>query len=136
MNEEVKCKAIYLTQAFKRLIIIGVLVSVILFLGLKIDLSYRYFLSILFVFLGLLIVFYQNKNELEKIKIEDDRVKLTYFNKVFFKRKPIECLKHDIEAQMQESIIELYKSKKIIAKVRITSVNEDDWQKLKSYFTL
>ena len=81
----------------KRLIVIGVIVSIILFVGLEIELSYRYFLSMLIVFIGLLIVFYKNKYELEKIKLQGEQIELAFFNKVFFKRKPILCLKHDIE---------------------------------------
>ena len=136
MNKEIKCKAIFLTRAFKRLIIISLVVSVLLFLGLNIDLSYRYFLSMLFVFTGLLVVFYQNRYELEKLKIQDENIELSFFNKVFFKRKPIQCKKQGIEVQIQEDIITLYKAKQIIAKVRNSSVNKDDWNKLESYFVL
>lgn len=136
MDETIKIRAVSLRKSLVWLAIISVPLCVFLFLWVEIDFIFSYILCMVFVFIGLLIVFYLNKKELEKIKIEDDKIKLTYFNKVFFKKKPIECLKHDIEVRMQENTIELCKSKNIIAKVHITSVNEDDWQKLKSYFNL
>lgn len=136
MKEEFKCKGFFLKQALKKLVIISVVVSVLLFLGLNIDLSYRYFLSMFFVFIGLLVVFYYNRHTPEIIKLQGEKIELTFFNKVFFK-KPI-CVfnKQEIESRIQGENIEIFKSGSLSVRIRRNELNTEEWNKLKEYFSL
>jgi hypothetical protein len=136
MNDEIKCKASHLNRAFKKLIIISVILCTLIFLEFNMDLSFRYLLSVIFVFTGLLIVFFLNKYEIEKINLQDEIIELTYFNKIFFKKKPYSCKKQDVKTKMHKNIIVLYKANHIIGRIHNNSVCNEDWIKLKSYFAL
>lgn len=134
MNETIRLKPVYLIKGLVWIAPIGIVLSLVLFLCLKIDLSYRYFLSMILVFIALLVVFYMNKEELEKICIIENKLEFHFFNKVFFKRKPCICDKQDIETQINDDTIIIFKDKKIIARIRSTSISNEVWIKLKAYF--
>ena len=136
MGITLRFKARYLNKILWRVIFIGLIISLIIFLGLKIDITYRYFLSILVIFFEILIAFYLNKNELEQLIIKEEELKLTFFNKVFFRKKPSDHLKQDLNFKLNKDIIELYEKNKLIGKIRRTSLDETNWEKLKSYFEL
>lgn len=133
----IKFKAIYLTKALWWLIIIGIIISTSIFLSLNIDLSYRYFFSVVIVFIGIIVVFYLNRNELERLDIDGEKIKLSYFNKVIFKRKPASYTKQDIDTKnINNDIIELLNNGKLIGVIRKKSLNLEDWEKVVTYFTL
>jgi hypothetical protein len=134
MKTTYKFKAKYLNKILWRLVIIGLAISLLIFIGLDIDLIYRYFISMMIIFVGILIVFYLNKNEIEQLNIEDEKLELIYFNKVFFKSKPSNYLKLELNIKSNDDIIELYKDNKLISNIRNESTVNDDWDKLKSYF--
>lgn len=136
MNITIKFNSIFLNQNFKWLVVIGSVMCVILFFFLKIDLSYCYFLCILIIFTGLLIVFYKNKNEPEKINIEGEKIELSFFNKVFFKRDICVFQKKYLKSQINEDVIELFEEDLIVAKIRKISLRGEDWEILKEYLTL
>jgi hypothetical protein len=134
MKTTIMFKATYLKKALWLLIFIEVAICALIFIALKFDLSYRYFLSMLIVFLGLLIVFYVNRNEPEKIDIEGDKIKISFFNKVFFKRKPCIYSRHDLIFKNHNDIIELFKDNQLIGIIRRSSLSEEGWEKVKVYF--
>ena len=135
MDETIKFKASYLNLSLKRLFTIGVLVSISLFVGLDIDLGFRYFLSMLFVFIGLLIVFYLNKNDPETIKFHGDKFEVTFFNKFFFKRSSCVYKRQETESRIKGKTIELFMGEKIVAIIRNSATtSNEDWIKLKSFF--
>jgi len=135
MDTEIKFKATFLTKAFWVLIIIGVIISIIIFLSLKTDLTYRYMLSMLIVFLGILVVFFVNRNEPEKIEIREGRIQISFFNKVFFKRKPLSYSKQELDIKYNnDDIIKLFKDDKLIVIIRKEAIKTDDWEKFKGYF--
>ena len=70
----------------KRVFEIGVLVwlmRLMFFLCLDIDISYRYFFSMLVILIGLLIVFYSNRNDLEQLNIKEEKIELVYLTTCF-----------------------------------------------------
>lgn len=136
MNITIRFNSIFLIQNFKWLVIIGSVMCAVLFFFLKIDLSYCYFLCMLIIFTGLLIVFYKNKNEPEKINIEGERIEFSFFNKVFFKRKDCIFQKQYLRSQVKEDVIELFEEDLIVAKIRKISLRSEDWRTLKEYLTL
>jgi type IV secretory pathway VirB3-like protein len=136
MDVTIKFKAFFLKKALIWLAVIGVPLSFFIFLLIKIGFIYLYFLSMFIVFVGLLIVFYLNKYDLESIKIQGEHIEFKFFNKAFFKRKPYECRKQAITSRLKEDIIELHKDKKMIVKIRSSAASEKDWVRLKTYFDL
>lgn len=135
MNMTIKFKATYLAKAFLWLIIIGILISSVIFLGLKLDLSYRYFFSMVIVFSGILIAFYLNRNELERLDVNVEQITLSFFNKVFFKREPISYARKDIETKHVNGIIEIFYKGELIGMIRKESLTLEDWEKVDTYFT-
>lgn len=136
MRTEYFFKAIYLNKMLWRLVIIGVIISLTIFIGLDIDISFRYFLSMLIVFIGLLIVFYRNKNELQKLNIGDDKFEIIYFNKVFFKKKPYYQTAQMLNTKLNNDVIEFSVNNKIIGLVRKASIDSGGWEELKSSLNL
>ena len=136
MNITIRFEAIYLKKAFWWLFSIGFVISIFIFLGFKIDLSYRYSLSVFIVFLGIIVVFYLNRNELEELSIMGDEIKLSYFNKVFFKRKSARYTKHNIDIKkVDNDIIEILNNGERIGVIRKRSMNSEDWGRVNTYFT-
>lgn len=135
MNTTIIFKPVLLNKHLKWLVIIGLVICVVLFLFLKIDLSYRYFLCMLIIFMGLLIVFYNNKNEPEKIIIEGDRIEFSFFNKVFFKKEDCVFKKQNLRSQVKESVIELFDEDRIVSNIRKISLSSENWETLKVYLT-
>lgn len=135
METTIVFKATYLKKILWILVFIGIATSTLIFIAFKVDLSYRYFLSMLIIFLGLLIVFYLNRNEPEKLDIEGDRIKISFFNKVFFKREPFIYSRNNLTFKdHDENIIELFKDNQLIGIIRRSSLSEEDWEKVKVYF--
>lgn len=131
-NIEFKFKPIFLNKGFLYLIVTGIIVSLIIFITLSIDITFRYMFSMLIVFAGLLVVFFTNRNEPEKIEIKDNNIHITFFNKVFFKRKPIDVSIQELESNLIENgIIQLTIQGRLIAIARRDALITNDWKGLK-----
>ncbi|NPD44851.1 MULTISPECIES: hypothetical protein [unclassified Lentimicrobium] len=129
---DVKFKPAFLNKGFLYLIVIGLIISLIIFITLSIDITFRYMFSALIVFAGLLVVFFINRNEPEKIEIKDNKIYITFFNKSFFKRKPIDFSIQELESKISENgIIHLTNKGKLIAIIRKDALMESDWKELK-----
>ncbi|NOX85095.1 MAG: hypothetical protein GXO86_03870 [Chlorobi bacterium] len=134
---DIKFKPTFLNKGFLYLIVIGVIISLIIFITLRIDITFRYMLSTLIVFVGLLFLFFVNRNEPEKIEIKDKKIYITFFNRSFFKRKPIEFSIHELESKISEDgIIHLTNKGKLIAIVRKDALIDNDWKKIKELLAL
>jgi hypothetical protein len=68
-NINIKFKPALLNKGFLYLIVAGVIISLIIFITLSVDIAFRYMLSTLIVFAGLLFLFFVNRNEPERIEI-------------------------------------------------------------------
>lgn len=134
MKAVFKFNANYLNRNIWILVIIGLIISLLFFLWVNIDVSYRYFWSMLLVFIGILIVFYLNRNELEQLNIKDEKIELFFFNKTFFKRKMLIYVKQELSIELKNNTIKLSKDNRITGKIRKDSTNENDWNEIVSYF--
>lgn len=134
MNEIIKCKTLYFENILKKFILICLAVSVLIFFGLDVDISYRYFLSMILIFSGLLIVFYINRDEPELIKCYDDKLEFTFFNKVFFKREPLIYEIENLKFDTNEEMIKVFTDKELIAIIRKSAISLEEFEKLKLYF--
>lgn len=135
MRVTFKFKATYLNKILWIMVLIGLIISLAIFLGLRMDLSYRYFLSMIIIFIGILIVFYLNRNELDQLSINEEELELIYFNKVFFRRNPSTYLRRDLTFVKTDKLLVLYKDNKTIGTIRKVSTDNQNWDKLLSYFT-
>ncbi len=127
MNIIIKCRAVMLARYFKLLVVIGVILSMAIFLFLNINLSYRYLIAMVLVLGGLLISFYLNQNELEMIKIEGIRISFIFINKVFFKKKTCNYQRDELQQKYCEESIDIYRQHQFIAKIRKTALEQEDW---------
>jgi hypothetical protein len=136
MNREYKFKPVILTKLFWRLAVIGIITSLVIFTTFNIDIAFRYMFSMLIIFAGLLFVFYINRNEPEYINIEKDTIKITYFNKAFFKRKPGSFSIEELSNKSNnDEIISLNKDSLMIVNLRKESLESIKWEELKKLFT-
>lgn len=136
MKTEFIFKAIYLNRLLWRVVVIGTILSLFIFIGLDIDISFRYFLSMLIVFTGLLIVFYRNRHDLHKLSIEEDTVELIYFNKVFFKKTPSSHTLASLNTKLNTDAIEFSENSKIIGLARKGAIDPAEWEELISRLNL
>ncbi len=133
MKITIKLKPFFLIRASWVVILAGFALSLMLFLLLPFDLTTLYALSMFMVFIGLLIVFYLNRNEPEMIEINGNEFKVHFFYQIFFKRKPIVASINDFKVKKNENAILLFEKQKVL-QIRKRSVTLDDWNLLVEYF--
>jgi hypothetical protein len=133
MKITIKLKPFFLTRALWIVILVGFALSLMLFLLLAFDLTTLYALSMFMVFIGLLIAFYLNRNDPEVIEVNENELKAHFFNKIFFKRKPIVASINDLRVKKNENAILLFEKRKAL-QIRKRSVTLDDWNLLVEYF--
>ena len=133
MKDTFKLKPVYLERLIWRLVIVGAIISLLVFLALNIDLSFKLSLSMLIVFIGVLIVFYLNKYEPEIITVEDKNFEFSYFNKVFFKRRKCVYAKNEIEVKIGDNIILVSVNGRLIGRIRKKSMEPEDWGQIISH---
>lgn len=136
MEEIIKFRVYFLRKAFVWLAIISIPLCVCLFLWMRIDFIYSYTLSMLFVFTGLVWIFYYNRHTPEVIKLKGDEFEITFFNKLIFKKQQCTCEKQEIEPCIKGENLEIYKDKTLLVKMHRNTVDDEEWDKLKVYFTL
>jgi len=113
------------------MLLIDLILSIAIFFSLNIDLAYEYFISMLLVFFSLLVVFYLNRLELDKI-IFNNKVTIRYVNKFFFKRKPHELKKENLKVyEVNDSKLKIIINYKVIGFLRKKSLSKNDWDFLK-----
>lgn len=134
MRVTFKFKAKYLNKIIWIMVLFGLIISLAIFFGLRMDLSYKYFLSMIIIFIGILVVFYLNRNELDQLSINEEELELIYFNKVFFKRTPSTYLRQNLTFVKTDKLLVLYKGNTKIGIVRKVSTDNQNWDKLLSYF--
>lgn len=136
MDKIVKFKASYLQKLIWGLIIIGVVFSLVVFLGFDVDIFYGYFLSVMVVFIGVLLVFYFNRYDVEELRLNEENVDLVFFNKVFFKKESKSYKKQDLNTKKSDSLIELNHKNSLVARIRKDSVKDQkEWEEISSYLS-
>jgi cell division protein FtsW (lipid II flippase) len=129
----VKFKAIFLKKAFLLLVVVGVIISLLIFIFLDVDFIYKYMLSMLIIFSGIFVIFFLNRNEPERIKIKEDRIQFAFFNKVFFKRTPVSYSIKEINLESHDNdIMRLFKNEELFAVIRKEAIKTEDWESLKT----
>ena len=134
MKIVIKLNAVLQNKLLKWVVILGVMVSALLFLFLKIEWTFIYFLSILFIFSGIVGSFYLNRNEPETIIIEENIIKFSFFNKFLFVREDCFFKKECLLFQENESSIELLNNGRRVVIIRKKSLSKNDLDILKTYF--
>jgi cytochrome c biogenesis protein CcdA len=134
MRETFKFKATYLNKIIWTMVLIGLIITLAIFLGLRMDLICRYFISMIIILMGILIVFYLNRNELDQLNINEEELELIYFNRVFWKRPPSTYLRRNLTFVKTDELFVLYVDNKTIGTVRKVSTDNQSWDKLLSYF--
>ncbi len=124
----IKFKASYLNKSILWLIVIGILMSLMLFLTLNLATEYTYFLSMLFVSVGTLIVFYLNRNEPEQVQLDHEKIALVYFNKFFFKKPEANYTISELKSSVVNDRIVLSKNNLVVAIIRKASLVLADWE--------
>jgi hypothetical protein len=124
-------KASFLNKCILWLILIGVFVIGILFLTLNIAPEYIYFLSMLFIFSGILIVFYLNRFEPTQIQLVSGHLTVSFFNKFFFKKKEANYSKSELKASIKNDIITLSKNNLTVIIIRKASLDLKYWEYLR-----
>ncbi|MFO7447551.1 MAG: hypothetical protein R6W90_14365 [Ignavibacteriaceae bacterium] len=81
-----------------------------------------------------MIVFYLNRTEPKELEIDSDEVKITFFNKVFFKKVSRTFIKQNINYKLNNDIIELFEDNLLIVVIRKNSLSKEDWEAVKNYF--
>lgn len=133
MKNTIKLKPFFLTRALWVVILSGFSISFLLFMLLEVDLTTIYALSMFIAFVGLLIAFYLNRNDPELIEINENQVEAHFFNKIFFKRKPLAASINDFRVMKSENAILLFEKQKVLH-IRKRSVTLVDWNLLVEYF--
>lgn len=129
----VKFKAIFLKKAFLLLVVVGVIISLLIFIFLDVYFIYKYMLSMLIIFSGIFVIFFLNRNEPERIKIKEDRIQFAFFNKVFFKRTPVSYSIKEINLESHDNdIMRLFKNEELFAVIRKEAIKTEDWESLKT----
>ena len=130
-KREINFNPILLKKLIYIMLLIDLILSIAIFFSLNIDLAYEYFISMLLVFFSLLVVFYLNRLELDKI-IFNNKVTIRYVNKFFFKRKPHELKKENLKVyEVNDSKLKIIINYKVIGFLRKKSLSKNDWDFLK-----
>jgi hypothetical protein len=128
MKEIINFRPSYLTKGIWLLIIIGGCSSLSIFLILDVEMSYRYLLSMIIIFIGILILFYVNRFEPELLSIDDETIHIDYFNKSLFKRKRTTILLNKITVSSEDAIIKIFNDKTLEAVIRKNAVEVEKWE--------
>lgn len=107
-----------------------IIVSLILGLTVSAPYEYKYFFSMLCFFGVIIYSFYLNRNELHTLKIQDDVLYMTFFNKSFYKRKDISFRITELEIANVADRITLTHKGTIIAAIHKTAAKPEDWTTL------
>lgn len=120
-------KPSFLNKGILWLTLIGVPVSTVLFLTLKIATEYIFFICMMFVSVGVLLIFYFNRFDVFQIIIDDHTIKLFYFNRSFFKTPTKSYTKNEIEISTNNDSIILSKEGTKVGIIRKSAVEAAAW---------
>lgn len=134
MSQFIRFKPSFLTKGIWLSIVICGCLSLMIFLRLNIELEYRYLLSMIIVFIGILIVFYINRFEPSHIQIDNETICIDYFNKAFFKRKAVTFSKDKLSVSSRVDRIKVYTEDTLQAIIRKECLDLKDWEALKNVF--
>ncbi|MDQ0110546.1 hypothetical protein J2T02_005699 [Chitinophaga terrae (ex Kim and Jung 2007)] len=122
----IQFKAFFLTRMMTRLFVVSGILVCLFFLLSDLHMSYKYFLSMVAVFCGMLYMFYLNRNELSLMKTEEGEVKFSFVNNSFFRRKDVTLPKKEIRCVQEAKMIKLFIGEKLFAIIRQESVEAEE----------
>jgi hypothetical protein len=126
-------KGYYFNKCLIWLYSIGILISAVIFLVFNFAIEYRYFICMIFIFTGIMIVFYLNRFEPASIKFSNEKIEVSYFNKFFFKKNQGIYSKDEIKILNKEDIFTLSNNTGIVAIIRKKALDAEDWGTFKKY---
>jgi len=68
--------------------------------------------------------------------IQDEMIELVFLNKLFFKKNPVNCLKHEVYAHKDKENMDLFIDDDLIARIRSVSMSSEDWKIINDNFEL
>lgn len=78
-------------------------------------------------------MFYLNRNEFYTLILEGEMLHLDFLNKSFFKRKPLERQRSDVQSKVTDAVIELMYECKHIATLRKVSMTSEEWESVTQF---
>lgn len=129
-----KLKPVYLSRIMNYIFLGGGAVVILFMLFFPLHWAYKYFVSMVFLFVALLYGFYLNRNDLLIIQCNPDNVEFSFINNVFFKRKTMKLQRVEIEYNETNGVMSFLRHGKLFAILRKKSVNDIEWEQLTAYF--
>lgn len=130
MGKKFVFTAKYLSNLLIKMIIPCVIISLILFLTLEIKFSYKYLISMMIVFAGILSVFYQNRYDVQEFNVNEGELEFSYFNKTFFKKEKVKKSNVNIKIDVKNDEVTFSDINEVIGIIRKCSTDEEKWNEL------
>ncbi len=133
--KKIYCKGFLLNRLVIAVLFGGLLIEVpsLMFL-FKIDIANLIPILSMVNFLLIVFIFYLNRNEVYTISIQGDEVSVDFFNKVFFKRVPMDFRKGEFKIERIGAKLSVYNGEKCIMHIREQSMKPDEWRTLIEFF--
>lgn len=133
--KKIQCKAIVMNKTLISLVVVIMVIATFLVLWAP-DEFRKFYLTSTLLFMtsiGVVGMFYLNRNEVYTLIIDGEMLHLDFFNKAIFKRKELVLQCSDLTAQENESMIELFSENKHIANIRKASMKSDEWETISQF---
>lgn len=134
MKEVIKLEPKKLISLLKINLSIGIILSIVLFVSLKIDTSFIFMICTLILLSLIIRIFYLNQNEPDSILIEENRITISYINKSFFKKQTLNTELKQLNFEVQENVLQIKQNGNIIANLRKEALIDQDWAFVLSLF--
>lgn len=135
-SKQIHLKSIYFSKLLSILLCLSILISALIFLEMNSKVEYKYLLCMIFVFLGILCVFYLNRFESLSLKIIDYTIEVEYFNKFFFKKQIGVYRLNELKIIKNHEKISLFYGGNLVTVLRKNAMLSSDWEyfeKMKTY---
>lgn len=130
MEKVVTFEAKYLSRLLWFAIIVSLVFTIIVYLKLNIEIIDVILISSFSTAFLVAIAFYLNKNEIEKIVISDEKIKIFYFNKIFFKKREKIIEKKNVQSKYNNGLIKIISNGNIEGIIRKMSADEKAWHQI------
>lgn len=129
---------VFKTKRFEKMVFIGMLIgigiSTLMFLFVNLDYQFIYMISSLLILSIIIYIFYYYRFEPYILIIDDNLIKISYFNKSFFKKKELSIDFNQLEITGSQNIITLKKQGETLALIRKEAVSLSDWEIIMNRF--
>jgi hypothetical protein len=130
MEKKFVFTAKYLGNLLVKMIIPCSIISLILFLSLEMKFSYKYFISMTIVFVGIVIVFHKNKHDVHEFIFNDDELEFSYFNKIFFRKEKMKIRQANLEIDIKVDQVILREFNEVVGIIRRCTTDENNWNEI------